>query len=208
VGGSVNGIYEIDPVTGEVLRTVATGTGASAIVIDPISGDLFFDYNGQVFRIAHPWTGSNLPWTSYANLDLPAGVTDGMYASPDGTLWVEGDSEISMVSGTNQPQPATATTLGISIPGADGVAAARNSANPGQPPYLMVNSNGGPDGGAVYKVDLAWPASGPPTATVEPDTNVFFGGSRGDFETVGPDGCLYFTQSDSIVKLTNADGSC
>src|SRR5262249_47634801 len=27
------------------------------------------------------------------------------------------------------------------------------------------------------------------------------GGSRGDFVTVGPDGCLYATQSDRIVKL-------
>src|SRR5207248_11352489 len=34
------------------------------------------------------------------------------------------------------------------------------------------------------------------------------GGSRGDFVTVGPSGCLYATQSDRVIRVTKADGTC
>lgn len=34
------------------------------------------------------------------------------------------------------------------------------------------------------------------------------GGSRGDFSAVGPDGCLYATQTATVIKVTNADGTC
>ena len=34
------------------------------------------------------------------------------------------------------------------------------------------------------------------------------GGSRGDFSTVGFDGCIYATQTDRVIKVTNDDSSC
>lgn len=39
-------------------------------------------------------------------------------------------------------------------------------------------------------------------------TDAVTGGSRGDFLTVGQDGCLYATQTDRVLKVTNADGTC
>jgi hypothetical protein len=41
-----------------------------------------------------------------------------------------------------------------------------------------------------------------------PCTNIYTGGSRGDFVTVGADRCLYATQSERVIKITNADGTC
>ena len=38
--------------------------------------------------------------------------------------------------------------------------------------------------------------------------DIYTGGSRGDFLTVGPSGCLYATQSDRVIRLTKADGTC
>src|SRR6202035_4863342 len=53
--------------------------------------------------------------------------------------------------------------------------------------------------GTITKVDTS---TSPPTSTP-----VYSGGSRGDLVTVGPDGCLYATQTDRVLKVTNADGS-
>src|SRR3989442_8479989 len=39
-------------------------------------------------------------------------------------------------------------------------------------------------------------------------TTVRTGGSRGDFATIGPDGCLYASQSDSVIKVANPNGGC
>src|SRR5439155_25102700 len=65
-----------------------------------------------------------------------------------------------------------------------------------RPPALLANRNDG----TITKIDLT---TSPPTLT-----DIAVGGSRGDFSAVGPDGCLYVTQTDRIVKLTNADGTC
>jgi len=54
--------------------------------------------------------------------------------------------------------------------------------------------------GIITKIDLT---TNPPTLT-----DIFTGGTRGDFAAVGFDGCLYATQSDRVVKVTNADGTC
>src|SRR5205814_9637935 len=81
--------------------------------------------------------------------------------------------------------------------GPDGIAVAANAANPSQPPFAFVNNNDG----TITKFDLS----------TSPATNVgsiASGGSRGDFVAVGPDGCLYATQTDRVVKVTNADGTC
>src|SRR6185369_15149398 len=38
--------------------------------------------------------------------------------------------------------------------------------------------------------------------------DIYTGGSRGDFVTVGPSGCLFATQSDRIIRITKSDGTC
>jgi hypothetical protein len=55
-------------------------------------------------------------------------------------------------------------------------------------------------GGTVSEIDQS---TSPPTVTpiASLDTRI-------DGMAVGPDGCLYVTQSTAIDKLTNADGSC
>ena len=64
------------------------------------------------------------------------------------------------------------------------------------PPYVLVNRASG----FITKGDL----------TVSPvvDTDIATGGSVGWGSEVGPDNCGYFTQSDRVLKVTNADGSC
>src|SRR5205807_3087927 len=69
------------------------------------------------------------------------------------------------------------------------------SADP-ETPFLFGNRNDG----IITKVDLT---TTPPTLT-----DIFTGGTRGDFAAVGFDGCLYATQTDRVVKVTNADGTC
>jgi hypothetical protein len=61
--------------------------------------------------------------------------------------------------------------------------------------FLLVNRNDG----NVSEVPLAGPHT---------PTTIVSGGSRGDIASVGSDGCGYFTQSDRVFKLTNANGSC
>src|SRR6059036_3574977 len=67
---------------------------------------------------------------------------------------------------------------------------------PLQARHSCINRNGG----IITKVDLT---TTPPTFT-----DIFSGGSRGDFAAVGPDGCQYATQTDRVLKVTNADGTC
>jgi RHS repeat-associated protein len=62
---------------------------------------------------------------------------------------------------------------------------------------IVVNSNNG------VLVEIDNPQTANPTFH-----NIFTGGSRGDFATVGPDGCLYATQTASVIKVTASDGSC
>jgi RHS repeat-associated protein len=62
---------------------------------------------------------------------------------------------------------------------------------------IVVNSNNG------VLVEIDNPQTANPTFH-----NIFTGGSRGDFATVGPDGCLYATQTSSVIKVTASDGSC
>lgn len=69
----------------------------------------------------------------------------------------------------------------------DGIAVAASRV-PGQPPFIFVNQNDG----LISKVDL--------TTATPVTSNVMSGESRGDFVTVGPDGCLYATQTDRVLR--------
>ena len=99
---------------------------------------------------------------------------------------------MTRIAGTNTPQPA-ATTVVTSVPQEIGIAV---SANGNLPALLLMNRLNG----VITKVDLG---TTPPTLS-----DIFTGGSRGDFATLGPDGCFYATQTDRVIKVTSADGSC
>ena len=81
------------------------------------------------------------------------------------------------------------------MPTADGVGILTSVTSPDNP-SLLVNRNNG----TITKVDTA---TSPPTLTV-----IYTGGTRGDLVATGSDGCLYATQTTSILKITAADGSC
>jgi VCBS repeat-containing protein len=76
----------------------------------------------------------------------------------------------------------------------DGIAVAQSSST--APPFIFANRNDG----TITKLDL--------TQTPPVTSDIFVGGTRGDFVAVGPDGCLYAAQTSSIVRVTNADGTC
>lgn len=179
-------VVELDPSTGIILRTVANISGAAGIATDPLSGDLFVsDIGSTIFRISNYANGPGTV-TRYVS-SLPV---DGLMFTPDGTLYVAVyPTAVAKISGTNSATPGVVTHV-IDVPTADGIAIATDLT------FLLVNRNDG----KITKVDL--------TTSPAKLTDIFTGGSRGDFIAVGPDGCLYATQSASIIKVTNADGSC
>lgn len=183
-------VVQVDPSNGAILRTVATGlVDATAVTTDPLSGDLFVSEPvvGAVYRITNFATG-----TGTATVYATPGFVDGLSFGPDGTLYAALSGTIGKITGTNSSTPGTVTVYPVSVPTGDGLAVSANPSN------LFVYSNR--NDGTITKVDLT---ANPPALT-----NIFAGGTRGDFVNVGPDGCLYATQSDRILKVTNTDGTC
>jgi sugar lactone lactonase YvrE len=185
-------VVQIDPGTGQIIRTVANVPCATGVAIDPISGDMFVSENqcgSTIYRVSNYASGAGTV-TSYANLP---GV-DGLVFADDGTLYAESDGQITRVAGTNSPTPGAVTGT-VNVPTADGVAIGAPIA--GQSPFLVANRNDG----TVTRVDFS-------AAGAASETNIFTGGSRGDFVAVDSHGCLYITQASSIVRITGANGSC
>ena len=183
-------VVELDRSTGTVIRTIASISSPTGLATDPLSGDLFVSQAcgcGAISRISNFASGPGTI-TVYASVDA-----DGLAFGPDGTLYAAagGLGGVVKIAGTDSATPG-ATTFIASVPFVDGLAV---SANPSTL-FLYGNRNDG----IITKVDLS---TTPPTLT-----DIVSGGSRGDFATVGSDGCLYATQTDSVIKVTNADGSC
>ncbi len=183
-------LLELDTSTGAIIRTVDSICGASGIALDPLSGDLFVSGGpcaNTIFRVSNFASGPGTV-TAYASVTVP----DGLAFGPDGTLYAASfGSGVVKVSGTNSATPGVATFI-ASVPSSDGMAV---SANPSRR-VLFGNRNDG----IITEVNF--------TTATPTLTNIITGGSRGDFATVGSDGCLYATQTDSVLKVTNADGSC
>ena len=114
---------------------------------------------------------------------------DGIAVSADGQMvWVTnpGNSEViafdrsgAVVRTVNDPHGPD----GISLVGAHVVSSGIDLSN-----NVFINNNDG----TILRVD---------TNNQNVVSIVARGGSRGDFSIVGPDGCLYATQSDRIVKF-------
>jgi hypothetical protein len=189
-------VVQLDPSTGAVIRSVASVPGATGIATDPLTGDLFVSGadigSPNIMRISNFKNGPGTV-TTYAT--VPPTV-DGLTFIPDGTLFATiygSGGGVAKISATNSPTPGVVSVLsGVTVPSIDGLAI---SADPNTP-FIYGNRNDG----TITKIDLI--------TTPATLTNIFTGGSRGDFVTVGPDGCLYATQTDRILKVTNADGTC
>jgi hypothetical protein len=195
-------ILEVNPATGAVIRVVANTPGDPLDMhVDPLSGDIFFSTFDGIYRLTN---FANGPGT--VTLFSQGGFTDGFIFAPDGTIYEKaGTDGIFRVTGTNTPNPGTATQIAFVVGGADGIALEQNPAAASKP-FLYVNRNDG----IITRIDLS---AAPPSVfncndPGAPCTNIFTGGSRGDFATVSPQGCLYATQSDRVIKITKADGTC
>jgi uncharacterized repeat protein (TIGR01451 family) len=194
-------VAEVNKADGSIIRILGTRVQcATGLATDPLSGDLFLTGvcgAGGLWRISRFDDGQPGDVTTRYDDGRLGGVFDGVSIGPDGTIYLAASSPqrgVAQVAGTSASQPGLSRFI-APVPEADGIALAA-AMDPSQPPYLFVNQNDG----SIVRVDL----------TVDPPaiTNVATDGSRGDFVTVGPDGCLYATQSDSILKVTNDDGSC
>lgn len=179
------GLYLLDPSTLALGPMVAPVDGdGRAVVTDPATGDLYVSSSHQIARIAGP--GSSHPAVS----TFARGDYDGLYFTSNGARLYAADYSRGHLSGFTR---AGQLTLDVDLHshGPDGVAVAKKGANGAGVPVsdnVFVNSNDG----TVERID------------VNHDNQVSVvasGGSRGDFATVGPDGCLYATQSDRIVLL-------
>ena len=208
------GVVQLDPTTGAIMRTVASDPSsgilncASGMAVDPISGDLFVttancgnnNTFGQpnVVRIANP--DSATPQASlYAQTCTPTcSVSVGVAFGPDGTLYVTTDDGIDTVTGTNGPSTPVVTNVASFTAQEQKLggfpALLLNPADPSEVSAVVVNSGVG----IITEIDLA----------SKQDTTIYSGGSTGEGATVGPDGCLYATQSDRVIRVTNSDGTC
>jgi len=181
-------VVEINPADGTIIRTVALITHATGLATDPISGDLFVSTAGgpaNIYRVSNFATG---PGT--VAVYAPFGA-DGLAFGPDGTLYAAHGGVLAL-AGTNTANPGAQLFPVVPVLNIDGMAVSADLSTP----FAFANRVDG----IITKVDLT---THPATLT-----NIVTGGTRGDFATVGFDGCLYATQTDRIIKVTNADGTC
>ena len=187
-------VVEVDPGTGRVLRSLVGGIRcATSLAVDPASGDLFLSQNlcgNTIWRISGFANGAG---TATPYVSGISGV-DGLSFGNDGTLYAESNGQVESIGGTRSGAPGAVTPITF-VRAADGVAAGVAPPS-GGPAFLVVNRNDG----AVTRADL----------TTNPITqqNIFSGGSRGDLAAVDSHGCLYITQSTSVVRITPSNRAC
>ena len=196
-----NNLVEVNPSTAAVVRTVAHfGGGANfALAVDPLSGDLFVSGSEGISRVSNFAAGPGTV-TTYLQGDF-----DGIAFSSDGTLYAAAERQggIYRITGTNAQTPGAPTLIALLPGNPDGIAFEPNPANPAKP-FLYVNRNDG----TITRIDTSLLPDTPAVPCAAGCTDIYTGGSRGDFVTVGPSGCLYATQSERVIRLTNADGTC
>jgi hypothetical protein len=180
-------VQELNPVNGDILRKVIDFAGALALATDPITGDLAVSGSGTTIgHVVSPASGSSL-------VDYVTGVAgvDGVTFAPDGTLYAARNAAGKLISHEFGAPTGTITEI-ADIPNLDGIAVGVGPAG-----RFLVTAR---TTGIITKVDL----SQTPAAKVD----ILTGGTRGDFVAVGFDGCMYATQTSSIIRITNAGGSC
>jgi streptogramin lyase len=187
-------IVELDPARGTVLRVAARGIACPlGLAVDPLSGDLFVGQDqgcgGGLYRVSGFANGVGTV-TRYASIEY----VDGVGFDNAGTLYAAAQGVVYAIGSTASPQPATVTPI-ANVPTADGITFGVRSAGGGLP-FLVANRNDG----IITKVDFRQN----PAVT----SDIYTGGTRGDFTAVDSQGCLYATQTSTIVRVTPASGSC
>jgi hypothetical protein len=183
------GLYRLDPsslaVTGPIATIPSTSNPPLGLTRDPLTGDLYVSSNSGIFRVQNP-SGTPIVTTFVSGgfYDGIAFTSDGsrLYAARPGDQHVLGfDRSGNVVLDVND-----------SPHGPDGIAVAEANRFVGSIDVsnnVFVNANDG----TIERIDV----NNGNALTV-----AAAGGSRGDFATVGPDDCLYVTQSSTIEKLS------
>jgi uncharacterized repeat protein (TIGR01451 family) len=180
------GVYSFDPATLAVGKLIAPFPGvAYGLIGDPLTNDLYVATGNGIWRIQDPDTS---PVTTHV---VPAGAAfDGIAMTADGQHIWAANRNLDAVQEYGLPNPTT-LPLQASVKvghGVDGIAIAQSTAPGGVANNVFVNNNDG----TIVRID---------TNNNNAVSVVASGGSRGDFATVGPDGCFYVTQTDRVVKL-------
>lgn len=193
------GVFELDPATGAVVRTVVPlNADGKGLAVDPISGDLFVALPFDGIKRILNYSSNTATLVPYASGDF-----DGFTFDVDGTIYgASGGGAVARVTGTNAVTPGVVTILTF-LNSPDGIGVEPNPADASKP-FLYVNRNDG----IITRIDTSKLPATPPNPCGSPCTDIYTGGSRGDFVTVGNDRCLYATQSERVIKITNADGTC
>jgi streptogramin lyase len=186
-------VVELDPATGAVRRTVVSGIRcALGLAIDPLSGDLFVSQSScgiTIWRVSGFGAGAGTakPYSA------PLPDVDGLTFAPDGTLYAASAGNVVKIDGTDKPTAGASRSL-TSLPHVDGLAIGRVAA--GENPFVIANATDG----NVTRIDFSkLPAEKTPVLT---------DGTRGDFVAVDSRGCLYATQTSSILRITPAGRAC
>lgn len=188
-GFTGTGVVEFDPVALTVTRTVSPTVNPRGVTTDPLTGDLYYaEAPGAVRRIAAPAATSPAD-TLFKNPG--SGAYDGIAFTADGSRLYVTDYNSEHVLGIDR---AGSVVFDVSLAGhdPDGIAVVRPNTVIGGVDYsnnVVVNANDG----TIQRIDVNSPGN--------PVSQVASGGTRGDFTTVGPDGCFYATQTDRVVKL-------
>jgi hypothetical protein len=126
----------------------------------------------------------------------------GLTFAPDGTLYAVQQGPVLAcavrIDGLESSAPLTVTTVACfaSFGQFAGIDSITLSVRPHHAPSLFV---AGPSG-TITQIDQ--------TTSAPKLTPIVTLPTRVDDLTIGPDGCLYATQSTSIEKITNTDGTC
>jgi hypothetical protein len=212
-GGNPNQpeLVQLNAATGAIERVIATkSTGMydfpTYMAVDPVSGDVFVVDDGgglgtehfSVTRVHEPDSASPVI-ENYGDVE---GVQTGIAFAPDGTMYVgvvngPHENEVLAVSATNSATPGKVTPV-IKIPTGYlfGVAVAESNEH-GEATALDIINNEGD----IYRVNLT---EDPATATELAERPSIF--TRGG--AIGPDGCLYYQDQDTLLKVTGVSSKC
>jgi hypothetical protein len=183
-------VVEIDQGTGGVLRRVVGGLRCpTGLATDPASGDLFASQvcANAIVRI------SGLTSASPTSRTYAATAADGIAFGPDGTLYAASNGRVLKIDGTRSSTPGLTRSIAV-VPAADGIAVGVPPA--GGSPFLVANRTDG----KVTRLDFSTTPPG--------QQDIMSGGSRGDFVAVNSQGCLFITQTSSVMRIVPPGRKC